>query len=187
VLYGSHMNCMGPAYHIGDRWHHLGDAWDVWGPCESCVHHMGAILEVDGSHMVPSVSFTVPSDSHMVHEAQIWCTQLHMAPILHMHHQYGTICLPCVAIWLPYCSHKMHMAPMQCAWHPYSGHCNQMVNVAPFASHGSLMGEAIWKLCTPYEPCRRCGVQDGSCVCHTGAVHCYLGGVMHCLEASTRF
>jgi hypothetical protein len=84
VLYGSRMNCMGPAYPMGDRWHHMGDAWDVWRPYESCVHYMGAmcnILEVDGSHMVPSASFTVPSGSHMVHKAQIWCTDLHMAPI----------------------------------------------------------------------------------------------------------
>jgi hypothetical protein len=78
------MNCMGLAYPMGDRWHHMGAAWDVWGPYESCVHRMGAmcnILEVDGSHKAPTDSFTVPSGSHKVHKSQIWYTQLHMAPI----------------------------------------------------------------------------------------------------------
>jgi hypothetical protein len=59
VLCGSRMNLelMGPAYPMGDRWHHVGDAWDLVGPYESCVHCMGA----QGSNMVK---------------------QLHMAPIL---------------------------------------------------------------------------------------------------------
>jgi hypothetical protein len=111
-----------PSYPMGDRWHHMGATWDVWGAYESRVQSMGAmcnILEVDGSHMVPSASFTEPSGSH---------------------HQYGTICLPYAAIWLPYLSHKMHMAPIQCTWHPYSAHGTLLVHVAPFASYGSQMG-----------------------------------------------
>jgi hypothetical protein len=133
-------NCMGPAYPMGKRWHHLGAAGDGWGPYESCVHHMGAmcnILEVDGSHMVPSASFTVPSGSHTVHKAQIWCTQLHMVPIWLMHHHYGTVCLPfccnwctwlpygaiCLlysAIWLPCGAQGSNMAPIWHMHHQYS-------------------------------------------------------------------
>jgi hypothetical protein len=82
---------------MGDRWHHLGAAWDVWGPCESCVHHMGAICTVDGSDMVPSASFIVPSGSHMAQGSNMVHTALngpHMAHASPIWHHFSSRMLP---------------------------------------------------------------------------------------------
>jgi hypothetical protein len=108
VLYGSRMNCMGPAYPMGERWHHLGGAWDVWGPYESCAHHMGAMYT---SWLAPIWCHLPPLQCHL---APIRCTRL--TRLKHGAHSsiwppYGT-CItnmapfPYVGIWLPYRSQK---------------------------------------------------------------------------------
>jgi hypothetical protein len=153
VLYGSRMNCMGPAYPMGERWHHLGAAWDVWGPYESCVHRMVAMCT---SWLAPIWCHLPPLECHL---SAIWLPSgVQGSNMVHMFHTapYGPhmACItnmapfPYVGIWLPCRSQKMHMAPMQCTWHPYGAHGTLMVLVALFASYGSHMG-AIWQPCTP--------------------------------------
>jgi hypothetical protein len=161
VLYGSRMNCMGPAYPMGDRWHNLGAAWPVWGPYESCVHHMVAMCT---SWLAPIWCHLPPLECHL---APIWRARLkHGAYVSHssiwpphgMHHQYGTIPIcwhlaPMLLSKNAHGSHAVHMAPIRCTWHP-NGAC------------GSL--------CIIWEPC---GGNMATLYTHVGGVVCEIKAV----------
>jgi hypothetical protein len=67
--YGSHI------HHMGGGWHHMGAACDKWGPCGSCVCHVGAIctiMEVDGAIWDVMVSY----GSHIWESSQNVATQI---------------------------------------------------------------------------------------------------------------
>jgi hypothetical protein len=131
VLYGSRMNCMGPAYPLGERWHHLGAAWDgghmrvhtIWEPCApvgwlpygaicllySVIWLPSGAQGSQGSNMV----HTAPYGPHMAHASPIW------------HHSQMLASGSHTALKNAHSPHVVHMAPIRCTWHP-NGACGSL-------------------------------------------------------------